>query len=408
MKITSAQGLNTPIIYDYYQKAHLSIREALNNYPHDKLLGTKTDELTEYLFQHHALSPLEIDESRLIEWEPVISKRRISNFAGEIFDTEVTQARVIFPINPGFNIEDALRCHTSNKFLHTTFLFDFDNINYTVSIEENPENIQNVINKYQTVFEERTLEINSKNIELRELIRSLIERRKLKIIEDGKALDVLMQKVTIPLKKRGELPSYQVPLQVRTDLKKLAYPKSSPPKDLDLTHEQLSSIIQVIEVDGKNFENAPETFSKLDEPDLRNVMVGHLNHYFPDDVTGETFVKLGKADIRLKVFEGEILLAECKYWTGEEEYAKAIEQLFRYLTWRYNYGLIIIFSKNFGFTEVLEKIKRATQRHSSYQGNFTELTKTHFRSVHTYPDDPQKKVEIHILVYNLYFTRERI
>jgi hypothetical protein len=174
-----------------------------------------------------------------------------------------------------------------------------------------------------------------------------------------------------------------------------------------LTQEQLDNIIKVIDVDGRNFENAPETYSQLDEPALRDIIVGHLNHYFPDDATGETFVKLGKADIRLKVFEGEILVAECKYWHGEEEYLLAIGQLFRYLTWRHNYGLVIVFSKNFGFTDVLNKIKEASQKHNSYQGGFTELANTHFRSIHTFPDDPQKKIEVHILAYNLYFNNRK-
>jgi len=216
-----------------------------------------------------------------------------------------------------------------------------------------------------------------------------------------------MQKITIPRKKREEPADYQVPLQVRTDLRRLSQPVSTPPQDLVLTPEQLDSIIKVIDVDGRNFENAPETYSRLDEPGLRDIIVGHLNHYFPDDVTGETFVKLGKADIRLKVFEGAILIAECKFWHGEEEYLQAIDQLFRYLTWRHNYGLVIVFSTNFGFTDVLNKIKAATQKHTSYQGGFTELANTHFRSVHNFPDDPQKKIELHVLVYNLFFNRER-
>jgi hypothetical protein len=180
-----------------------------------------------------------------------------------------------------------------------------------------------------------------------------------------------------------------------------------PLKQLVLTQEALESIIEIIDRSGKDFENTPESFTKLDEPDLRNIIATHLNSHFPGDVTGETFVKLGKTDIRLKVVEGEILIAECKYWGGEEEYAAAIDQLFRYLTWRYNYGLIIIFSKNYGFTGVLEKIKAATKKHASYHGGFTELGKSHFRSIHTFPDDPQKQVEIHILAYTLYYNKEK-
>ena len=201
------------------------------------------------------------------------------------------------------------------------------------------------------------------------------------------------------------LPIYHVPPHIRNDIKRLTMPASTPPKTPELTEEQLQSIIKAIDVDGRNFENTPATYTQLTEPDLRNIIVGHLNHHFPDDVTGETFVRLGKADIRLKVSEGEILIAECKYWGGEKEFQDAIDQLFGYLTWRYTVGLIIIFSRNFGFTDVLSRIKAATQSHTSYQGGFTEISTTHFRSIHTFPDDPQKKIEMHILAYNLYYKK---
>ncbi len=406
MRIQSVQSIGSPTIADYYMAAKNEIGNTIGNYPQKELLGMETDELTEYLYQEHALSLLVVDETRQIEWEKVVKKEKRTTFRGTTATVEVNRVRITLPIKPGLKLKESLQ-YPAKTITIAVYEFDLDESNYTVSFEDVPENIERAIDNYKNVFAQRTFEIDSENAVLKPFIRSSIEQRKKKIMEDNEILDSLIQKITIPLKKREEPTDYQVPLQVRTDLKKLSHPEFTTPKDLVLTQEQLDSIIKVIDVDGKNFENAPETYSQLDEPDLRNVIVGHLNHYFPDDATGETFVKLGKADIRLKVSEGEILIAECKYWSGEEEYSRAIDQLFRYLTWRHNYGLVIVFSKNVGFTDVLDKIKEATQKHTSYQGGFTELGKTHFRSVHNFPDDPQKKIELHVLVYNLYFNKER-
>lgn len=408
MKIQSVQSFNSPTIPNYYFDAQKTARETIDNYSHKELIGMNTEELTEYVHQQDALSPLELDETRQIEWDSVVSKEKRQDMFGRNITVDVTRVKIIFPIKPGLKLRDSLRYHAST-FEMTVLEFDFDETNFTVSVEINPEyeNADQAIQKYMKIFADRTTNINTENQTLRGAIRASIEQKKSRIMENNTALDALMQKVSIPLKKRGEPTDYQVPLRVRADLRQLSHPQSIPPKDLKLTQEQLDSIIKAIDVDGRQFENAPGTYIKLDEPDLRNIILSHLNHYFPDDATGETFVNKGKTDIRLKVFEGEILIAECKYWGSEEEYLQAIDQLFRYLTWRYNYGLIIIFSKNKGFTGVLDKVKAATKKHASYHGSFAELGESHFRSVHTFPDDPQKKVELHILVYNLYYNKEK-
>ena len=408
MKIQSMQGLNSRTIHDYYSEAKNTVQTTVNNYSHKELIGMNTEELAEYLYQQHALTPLEIDETRQIEWEKSVSKEPRQDMFGQDIIREITYIKIIFPIKPGLKLRDSLQ-YKANTYQIMVLEFDLDETNFTVSIAVNPEyeNLEQEIQKYLQIFAARTANITTENQAFKGMIWACIEQQKKRIMEDNIALDALMQTVSIPLKKRGEPTDYQVALSVRADLKRLSYPQSTPPKDLKLTQEQLDSIVKVIDVDGRQFENAPGTYAKLDEPDLRNIILAHLNHYFPEDATGETFVNKGKADIRLKVFAGEILIAECKYWGSEEEYLKAIDQLFRYLTWRYNYGLIIIFSKNAGFTAVLNKIKAATPKHTSYHGGFTEIEKSHFRSVHTFPDDPQKKVELHILVYNLYYKKEK-
>ena len=408
MKIRSVQGLQGHTIFDYYVTAKRAAQDRVNTYSHKQLIGMKTEELTEYIYQQYALSPLEIDETRQIEWDKVVSQEKRQDIFGRDILRDVTYVKIIFPITPGLKLRDSLQ-YQANTFQSTVLDFDLDETNFTVSVEVNPEyeNVEHAIQKYLQIFADRTANIITENQTLRGTIQASIEQKKKRITEDDTVLDALIQRISIPLKKRGEPTDYQVSLQVRADIRQLAHPQSTPPKDLKLTQEQLESIIRVIDVDGRNFENAPGTYVKLDEPDLRNIMLAHLNHYFPDDATGETFVNKGKTDIRLKVFEGEILIAECKYWGSEDEYSKAIDQLFRYLTWRYNYGLLIIFSKNAGFTAVLNKIKMATQKHLTHHGGFTELGQGHFRSVHTFPDDPQKKVELHILVYNLYYNKEK-
>ena len=47
--------------------------------------------------------------------------------------------------------------------------------------------------------------------------------------------------------------------------------------------------------------------------------------------------------ISFRVYNGHVLICECKFWKGAKPYSDAINQLFGYLTWRQNYGVLIHF-----------------------------------------------------------------
>lgn len=79
----------------------------------------------------------------------------------------------------------------------------------------------------------------------------------------------------------------------------------------------------------------------MEEEELRDLLLGMMNANYPGTATGETFRKLGKTDISFRVDAGYVLICECKFWHGAEEYANALDQLFRYVTWRENFGVLI-------------------------------------------------------------------
>lgn len=404
MKITSVQSFGEPTINDYYRHAEKEFNAELRDYEPSRLIGSKDDELIEYFFQKYALFPIEIDESRQTEVEKLIKKEDVTTPFGDEITKDVTYARITFPLKPKQGLSESFKYHTQTHTLKV-YEFDFNEAQLTVSIETPPQSIQAAIDEHLNIFSQRSAEINQNNIVLKEKIKTAIEERKKSINKDDELFDSMLQKVTIPLKRKTKEDVY-IPLPVKEELKSISKPSSTPPRELVLTDEQVQSIIEVVDSDGRNFENTPTTYSKLSEPDLRNIMLTHLNFYFPDDATGETFIKLGKSDIRLKVFEGQILVAECKYWYGEKEFVEAIDQLFGYLTWRHNYGIVIVFSKAQDFSGVLDKIKQSLQHHKSYKSGFKEISPTHFLTLHSYQEDSKKQVLVHTLVYNLYSKEE--
>jgi hypothetical protein len=74
MKIQSIQTFGTPTFSDYYLAAEKAVQNDINSLSSSQILGTSTKELAEYMLQNYLLSPLEIDESRQVEYEKISKK----------------------------------------------------------------------------------------------------------------------------------------------------------------------------------------------------------------------------------------------------------------------------------------------------------------------------------------------
>jgi hypothetical protein len=134
-----------------------------------------------------------------------------------------------------------------------------------------------------------------------------------------------------------------------------------------------------------------------------------LNSIFEGSASGETFSKIGKTDIYLNVSKGQIMIFECKFWHGQKAYESSMNQLFDYLTWRENFGIIITFNRdNMNFSDIIETAKTATCIHRTYVAkSLNPIEKTHFSSLHKFPQDDKKKVEIHHLFFSIFYKREK-
>ena len=138
----------------------------------------------------------------------------------------------------------------------------------------------------------------------------------------------------------------------------------------------------------------------MDEEELRDLLVGMMNANYPGSTTGETFNKLGKTDVSFLVDSGHVLICECKFWSGAKAYGDAIDQLFNYLTWRQNYGVLLHFCKLKDMTIAISEGKRSTAEHPSFAlETLHAQSETSFSSRHSHPQDANKLVEVfHIFV----------
>lgn len=162
----------------------------------------------------------------------------------------------------------------------------------------------------------------------------------------------------------------------------------------------LDYILQI----GSNLERSPRVTSVLDEEALRDYLVLFLNCVSrKHTAVGEAFNKAGRTDILIQSSTAiNILVAECKVWSGAVQLTRAVDQLItRYVTWRDEKLALIVFNKDvFAFSEVIQKATDALTSHPLCLGSPEERKETSFSYDFRLTEDPSRKVRLELVLFN--------
>lgn len=397
MMVPDVEGDSRERLHDYYQNSITNVQNSIDAQDEDFVLNRDTDELVEYFIQDYLLPTLQEDTSK----QPIIEKLKSGGGA--------SSSRVSFKVGIPLVLEEGIEQTVSRRASTYVmgFGFSLDNGALTITMNlpapaANPEqSVENELGQLRKTIGYKNDNVKHGNETLRQTIKQYIQSRKNKLENENNVIKTIAQKLPINLKQKPDTPVTD--LKVKKKIK-ILLPEKKESKEPYLPSEALDAVISLIREQGRSFELTPKVFSTLEEERLRDIILSTLNAVLEGDATAETFVKLGKTDICLKLkIKGGILSAECKFWAGEKLYIETIDQHFRYLTWQQSKAIQITFSKNQGFTDVIEKAKKATMEHPTFvTGSLKEIDEQYFVSEHTFPDDPKKKVEFHHLLFNLY------
>ena len=241
------------------------------------------------------------------------------------------------------------------------------------------------------------------NNALRKFIENRVSQRRKEILR----MKGFLERLDIPLRRNPNAPSIEPMILPRRTVRPLPSPPGQEfkpdPGIIDQHHEHILGVIRHVIA---TFETTPATYRNLDERDLRNILLAHLNGHYDGDATGEAFRNKGKTDIRIEHDDRAAFVAECKIWRGPKEFQASIDQLLGYLTWRDSKAAIIVFNKNNrGFTDVQSKIEQELASHSlSKRAADGRQRSGEWRFVFRSPEDERKEVTVHVFAANLFVT----
>lgn len=401
--------------HDYYLELFGNLKLKIASETDDYIISQPTEDLVKY-YLNQSLKPIEFssEQKESIEHKKYIktiySHERESGYQQE-GDLKIESEKIIvkLPIKPNRGIREILNLRTRSISLSGGPQFSISANNVIIEIKGYRLNLKDdqIINKIlhnkscvKSYLNSKNAEINSENERLKNNLTQFIEERKTKLDSDKRRIDNIVKRVNIPLARKDNEIVKKIQVDKKPFIKKIK--PQMPEEDYKLDRDKVTDIIKLINNQCLQFEKTPKTYDKLDEPNLRDLLLSNLNSIFEGQATGETFNNKGRTDIYLNIDKGNILVSECKFYKGEKLYHKTIDQILGYLTWRQNYGIMINFCRKKHFSKVIEKAESIIKSHSSYQSDFEVFDKSHFMSKHTLPIDDYKYVEIHHLYYNLY------
>jgi len=391
-----------PTFQIYYQRIADITREILDKEDSDYLLQVDFEEYLDLLVDKIKWEPLLWDESQMTVESFSIKRQGRDKYRRErTYQVEEQRIRLRIPISPHPQRDDYFKFGPSTtRGTEPEWGFEGDILVHEVEATE--QGVQKGIEEIRFWLGNRNIEIEAGNKLLQGQIRSVWEAKRKKLAEKQNTTEDLLQKLNIPLHRdpNAKIKPIEIkPRQLRTVMQK---PKPTSRAESVLNRDDVILLVDFIEQYTLQFEITPKSYQKMDEEEIRDLLVGMMNANYPGSTTGETFSKLGKTDISLRVDSGHVLICECKFWSGAKAYGDAIDQLFNYLTWRQNYGVLLHFCKLKDMTIAISEGKRATTEHSSFAPETLHAqSETRFTSRHSHPQDASKLVEVFHLFVDL-------
>lgn len=304
---------------------------------------------------------------------------------------------------------DILRLHPSNNFRwsiggpgNVSIIDVFENelhIYFSIYKQDKSEFTREKEGTIKRTFENLNAAqsyVRNFNGNLHSLIEKEFEKVKLKYEQDNnfyKELNINNRKT--------ENNSYAIPV-VHKKVIAPTYEKEVKPSPF-LEKAIYEQILRTIYNTYKSFERLPNNYEGKDEEALRDGVLPTLQTVFDSfSSSGETFNKEGKTDICIKDSGGgNVFVAECKIWKGEKMLLDAVSQLIdRYVTWRDTKTALIVFVKNDGFTDIVNKAKSVIIKHPYFVKTNGSLAETSFSYVFHLANDIERPIFLELMLFH--------
>lgn len=411
----------------FMNQRYKELTAEIQNIPDKDILGLDMEEFKKYYYDKYYIQPINILNDKITNNIEKTKIEKYNPFYGS-FSYGLEQKTFLvdgYKINYSIPFEGNPRLLYLEPTMRIMTTFEVDKIEnenskeylpsilFSINIDakelESSENPQECIDKkfdnefknYRTMIGYVNNGINGYNSGLMERIAKLLEEK----YNKSSNFSNLLNKLNIPLKMNPNMPN-STPITLEIQPKNNKYPQKQNTKNTDycISNEDYENIKKIINLACDSFEKTPQTINKLEEEEIRDLILSNLNTHYNSLATGETFSKMGKTDIRIQFDNKAAFIAECKIWHGISELNKAINQLFSYTTWRDVKTSLIIFNKDAkNFKAILSKIKEDLEKNPLCI-NRKEIDLNNWQCTFKKSIESDETIELNIIVCDIYIS----
>jgi hypothetical protein len=246
-------------------------------------------------------------------------------------------------------------------------------------------------------------QIEEHNAQMRTSVPDMVARRRAQLL----ATRNLQAKIGFPIRRRPDADTYAVPIK-RRKLRPIQPSGTSAAKPFApepaMADGDYQAALAVLRNSRNALERTPSLAAKLDEEQIRDLLLVNLNAHFEGDAVGEVFNGDGKTDILIRVGDRNIFIGECKVWDGPAAMDEALGQIFKYLVWRDTKAAILLFIRNKDVTAVIKKAVEKIEAHPNYKRRGPSHADDQLDFVMHAQDDPAREIHLALLHFALRAT----
>lgn len=408
-------------VSDYLRKLYGELEGEIDSFADEKIVNCDVDEWTEYLTEKYRVEPISfyVDYATRSIQKTQIKRNNPWGHFGDVYGEP--QFYMVDGCNIDYKVpfsgDDVLLKCTPSTYIMTSFeIFGFQkpsNTNYgfiTIRLsytnqemkgfgdnleEKVNSDFRNQFSSFEKMSGYANDDIRSYNENLTSNVQQLLNKRR----EKADVFFSFSKALKIPLNLNSSSPNLTpIPLK-KPHRANLNEPKPhAQEQQFYIDDSDFENIIKIIHLCGTALEESAKTFNQFNEEALRDYIKGMLSSHYENTVTGETFRRVGKADIQIQREDKAAFIAECKVWHGIKLFSDAIEQLFCYATWKDTKLSLIIFNKeNKNFAGVQQQIqswlKENCKSCKQWNSNIWDCVK--------YREDTGRDVRLAVALYDI-------
>ena len=349
-----------------------NLRSELLGWNPDELLALPEADVVEHLVAAHSIAcpRLRRDEAHLL---PVSEQTQtLNDYFGDRVTRRMTQLTLVVPYD-GEKIVFSMRASQSSfnppqatvadGELRLTWLGqDADAAAVRAHFDRELDKLEQHLSWCQS-------DIDTHNRTIRATTPDLVAQRRAKLLRDRE----LEAAIGFPVQRRSDAANYAVPVHRR----RIA--PSSPPRprptvsgrfepEPTLAEADYEAALGVLRNSRNALERSPSMTAKLNEEQIRDLLLVSLNAQFEGKAGGEVFNGEGKTDILIREGDRNVFIGECKIWKGPKTIRDALDQLLlRYLVWRDTKAALLLFIRSGHASEVIKKSIAEIEANPNYK-----------------------------------------